>query len=107
MPEVVDHLHVGLKIEVFFKTVEKTDRDRSVTTCQVSTDMGVCGACNSVVRAEDQSMTLNNLVFHWDCLRCYKCGRSFGGNRNCIVQDGVRGRRAGLVARSDVPGCPC
>jgi len=79
------HFQQSFKIELFFKAKDENDPQGLK---EAQSEIGACGHCGKTIVAEDASVELNGKFFHWACLSCDKCGKSFSGNRNCIIKDG-------------------
>ena len=78
------HFSNGFKIELFFRPND----DANTHAPADKADMGNCVRCKKVIVAADSSVILGDRLFHWECVQCDNCGKSFSGAKNCIIKDG-------------------
>ena len=80
------HFSQGFKVELFFKPkgenqpgAAKQDSGKEI--------VGNCGKCSKGITAEENSVMLNDVFYHWSCLQCDKCGKNLNGAKNCVIKD--------------------
>ena len=72
----------GFKVELFFQPEEQIRNTVSVPK------QPKCGKCTNPVSMDQPSMVVGDALFHWECLECAKCGKSFSGAHNCVIKEG-------------------
>ena len=77
------HFSQGFKIELFFKP--KDENQSNVN--ELKAVMGNCGKCNVSIIADEPSVIIEDIIYHWECLSCDKCGKNFTGAKNCVIKD--------------------
>jgi len=83
------HFAPGFKVELFFADEGASTVPNRGDINAGAVQMSDCVGCSRPMLATEASVVLASGTFHWECLRCDKCGKSFTGARNCIIKDGI------------------